>query len=177
MPLDNIKIYVDSVFLIKCKKGLKGGLSTNPTHKVGFFIYIYPMKHLKKFNESSDNKIDHLRDVFENLEDDFGVDVEYTRVPFIYGGESYFVIVKSTNYLSIGLLDKLVDLVNMSVSYCDLDLGKWEIFASTFNGGMELIDYSSKTPSKTEIKPIGDLRDSKIGRYKYVNIYLLFREK
>ena len=60
MPLDNIKIYVDSVFLIKCKKGLKGGLSTNPTHKVGFFIYIYSMKHLKKFNESSDNKIDHL---------------------------------------------------------------------------------------------------------------------
>ena len=43
MPLDNIKIYVDSVFLIKCKKGLKGGLSTNPTHKVGFFLFIYTL--------------------------------------------------------------------------------------------------------------------------------------
>lgn len=35
------------------------------------------MKHLKKFNESSDNKLELLRDVFENLEDEFDVDVEY----------------------------------------------------------------------------------------------------
>lgn len=38
------------------------------------------MKHIKKFNESSDNKLELLRDVFDNIEDDFDVNLEYNSV-------------------------------------------------------------------------------------------------
>jgi frataxin-like iron-binding protein CyaY len=60
------------------------------------------MRHLKKFNESSDNKLELLRDVFENLEDEFDVDVEYT-----HSGVSIY----NSNAKSVSVSIKLRDYI------------------------------------------------------------------
>lgn len=115
MPLDNIKIYVDSVFLIKCKKGLKGGLSTNPTHKVGFFIYIYSMIRIKKFLESveHDESISEIEDffVYSDLGDRYDIEVEriYGYHDLSSGRVKNIAKVVILNNNSIGMRDFIED--------------------------------------------------------------------
>lgn len=90
------------------------------------------MRHLKKFNESSDNKLELLRDVFENLEDEFDVDVEYTHSGVsIYNSnaKSVSVSIKLRDYITPDILDRIVELTNMSLGYCGLNFNKWEIYS------------------------------------------------
>jgi hypothetical protein len=145
------------------------------------------MRHLKKFNESSDNKLELLRDVFENLEDEFDVDVECNSSN--ERGEIISVSIKLRDYITPDILDRLIELTNMSMGYCGLNFNKWEIYS---NGGSGILlthsgnivirfrEYSIGRKGNIQniesIKNIFGCTDITV-RYKYTNIYIRFTEK
>lgn len=99
---------------------------------------------IRRFNES--DKIETLKDVFDNLDVYFDVSVEYkySGLDFIWGdrvpnkpreilGNVRFMTVSIKLYedLSRDLLQKIVELVNMSIGYCGVKFEKWDIIGPT----------------------------------------------
>lgn len=99
---------------------------------------------IRRFNES--DKIETLKDVFDNLDVYFDVNVEYkySGSDFIWSdrvpnkpreilGNVRFMTVSIELYedLSKDLLQKIVELVNMSISYCGVKFERWDIIGPT----------------------------------------------
>lgn len=99
---------------------------------------------IRRFNESG--KIETLEDVFDNLDVYFDVSVEYKhsgldiiwsdRVPNkpreILGNVRFMTVsIKLYEDLSRDLLQKIVELVNMSIGYCGVKFEKWDIIGPT----------------------------------------------
>lgn len=99
---------------------------------------------IRRFNES--DKIETLKDVFDNLDVyfDVGVEYKYSGINFIWSdripnkpreilGKVKFMTVSIKLYedLSRDLLQKIVELVNMSISYCGVKFERWDIIGPT----------------------------------------------
>lgn len=142
---------------------------------------------IRRFNES--DKIETLKDVFDNLDVYFDVSVEYkySGLDFIWSdripnkpreilGKVKFMTVSIKLYedLSRDLLQKIVELVNMSIGYCGVKFEKWDIIGPTRSISSKELVYDGGV-SKLKSKGLNSIFD--FYREKANEIEIQFKEE
>ena len=142
---------------------------------------------IRRFNES--DKIETLKDVFDNIDVYFDVSVEYkySGLDFIWSdripnkpreilGKVKFMTVSIKLYedLSRDLLQKIVELVNMSIGYCGVKFEKWDIIGPTRSISSKELVYDDGV-SKLKSKGLNSIVD--FYREKANEIEIQFKEE
>lgn len=126
------------------------------------------MKHLKRFFESIEvDRMDLLKDIFDDLDLYFDVSVDYyysgmdniwsDRIPGLpreLVGVVRFISVSIhlSERLSKEILEKIVELSNMSIGYCDVKFERWHIISvrgSILKSSKELDKYNNRMVSNS----------------------------